>query len=86
MATQKHMGRGELIDRLAAQVGSRDMAVGILQKRGHLYPGTEKYTPEGEKRNRMTAEERAIDRASKTTGAKKSDLTYNQHTNRATRR
>ncbi len=86
MATMKHMGRGELIDRLAAQVGSRELAVGILQKRGHLYPGTEKYTPEGMKRNQMTAEERAIDRAAKATGAKKSDLTYNPRTNRATRR
>lgn len=86
MATMKHMGRGELIERLAAQVGSRDLAVGILQKRGHLYPGTEKYTPEGMKRNRMTAEERALDRTTKATGAKKSDLTYNPHTNRATRR
>jgi len=86
MATQKHMGRGELIDRLAAQVGSRELAVGILQKRGHLYPGTEKYTHGGMIRNQMTAEERAIDRAAKATGANKSDLTYNPRTNRATRR
>ena len=86
MATTKHMGRGELIERLAAQVGSRDLAIGILQKRGHLYPGTEKYTPEGMKRNRMTAQERALDRTTKATGAKESDLVYNPHTNRATRR
>lgn len=86
MTTMKHMGRGELIDRLAAQVGSRKLAVDILQKRGHLYPGTEKYTPEGMKRNNMTAEERALDRATKATGTKKSDLVYNPHTNRATRR
>jgi hypothetical protein len=85
VATMKHMGRGELIDRLAAQVGSRELAIGILQKRGHLYPGTEKYTHGGMIRNQMTAEERAIDRAAKATGAKKSDLTYNPRTNRATR-
>ena len=31
MATQKHMGKNQLIDRLSAQVGSREMAIGILQ-------------------------------------------------------
>jgi hypothetical protein len=31
MATQKFMGRHQLIDRLAAQVGSRETAVAILQ-------------------------------------------------------
>jgi hypothetical protein len=86
MATTKHMGRGKLVERLAAQVGSRDMAVGILRKRGDLKQGSEQYTKKGEKRNRMTAEERALDRTSKTTGAKKSDLVYNPKTNRATRK
>ena len=38
--TQKFMGRNQLIDRLAAQVGDRARAVAILQDRGHLYPGT----------------------------------------------
>jgi hypothetical protein len=36
MTTQKFMGKNQLIDRLAAQVGNRDTAIGILQKRGHL--------------------------------------------------
>lgn len=86
MATMKHMGRNSLIDRLAAQVGSREMAVGILQKRGHLYPGSERLTPEGQKRNMMTAEERAIDRASKRANKPETLFEYNPTTNRATRR
>lgn len=86
MATTKFMGRNQLVDRLAAQVGSRDMAIGILQKRGHLYPGTEKLTPEGMARNTMTAKERALDRESRRSGKPTSELTYNPKTNRATRK
>ena len=86
MATTKFMGRNQLIDRLAAQVGSRDMAVGILQKRGHLYPGTEKLTPEGMARNHMTAKERALDREARRSGTPAKDLIYNPKTNRATRK
>lgn len=85
MATQKFMGRNNLIDRLTAQVGgNRAMAVGILQKRGQLKPGTEEFTPEGAARNRMTAEERAKDRAAKATGQPASAFTYDPKTNRAT--
>ena len=61
--TEKHMGRNQLIERLSAQVGNRDMAVSILQDRGMLLPGTETLTKKGMMRNSMTAEERAIDRA-----------------------
>ena len=40
MTTQKFMGRNQLIDRLAAQVGDRAKALAILEKRGHvLKPG-----------------------------------------------
>lgn len=56
MATQKFMGRNQLIDRLAAQVGNRDTAVKILQQRGHLKADGKTFTPEGAKRNAMTAE------------------------------
>jgi hypothetical protein len=86
MATQKHMGRNSLIDRLAAQVGSRELALGILEKRGHVYPGTDKLTAAGRARDRMTAEERALDRASKSSGTPTKELKYNPRTNRATRR
>ena len=82
MATQKHMGRYDLIDRLAAQVGNKDTAIEILKKRGHLNKEGS-YTAEGMKRNAMTAEERAKDRASKKTGKPQSAFKYNSKTNMA---
>ena len=82
--TEKHMGRNQLIERLSAQVGNRDMAVRILQDRGMLLPGTETLTKKGMIRNSMTAEERAIDRAATRSGRSESDYVYNSTTNRAT--
>ena len=82
MATQKHMGRNQLIERLTAQVGNKDTAIEILKKRGHLDKNGE-YTVEGLKRSRMTAEERAKDRASKKTGKPKSAFNYNPKSNMA---
>jgi hypothetical protein len=81
MATQKFMGRGQLLERLTAQVGDRKLAIGILQKRGHLKADGKTYTEEGIKRNSMTAEERAKDRASKSTGRPKGDFKYKPSTN-----
>ncbi len=81
---QKHTGRNDLIDRLASQVGSRDMAVGILRDRGQMEKDSEKLTAAGEARNRMTAEERAKDRASKLSGKPTSKYNYSLKTNRAT--
>lgn len=88
MATQKFMGKNQLIDRLAAQVGDRGMAIGILQKRGQLKADGKTLTPSGQARDNMTAEERAKDRAVKRTKATDTatDFTYNPRTNRATRR
>ena len=83
METQAHMGRGSLIKRLAAQVGSKSFAIALLKKRGDLTPSGE-LTAKGRKRDAMTAEERAIDRASKQSGRSASDYTYNPTTNRAT--
>ena len=82
MATQKFMGRNELIKRLSAQVGSEAQATEILKKRGDMYSNG-KLTPKGEARNRMTAEERAKDRAAKATGKPTSAFTYNPRTNTA---
>ena len=79
MATQKAMGKGQLIDRLSAQVGSRAMAIGILKKRGDLKADGKTLTAHGKKRNAMTA---AKDRASKATGKPASSFTYNASTNR----
>lgn len=86
MTTQKFMGKNQLVDRLAAQVGSREMAIGILQKRGQMHPGTETLTAAGQARNAMSAEERAKDRASKATGKKPAAFKYDPKTNRATQK
>ena len=83
METQAHMGRNSLIDRLSAQVGSKSFAIALLKKRGDLTPSGE-LTAKGMQRNRMTAEERAIDRASKQSGREASEYTYDPTTNRAT--
>lgn len=84
MGTSKFMGSNSLIDRLAAQVGSREMAIGLLRKRGQMEANSEKLTPAGEARNKMTAEERAKDRASKLSGKPAKAYAYNPTTNRAT--
>jgi hypothetical protein len=86
MTTQKFMGKNQLIDRLAAQVGDRDVAIGILQKRGHLAPDGKTLTAEGRRRDAMTAEQRAIDRATKRTSRKADEFKYDPKTNRATLR
>jgi len=77
------MGRNSLIDRLSAQVGSKSFAISLLKKRGDLTPSGE-LTAKGMQRNKMTAEERAIDRASKESGKPASDYSYDPTTNRAT--
>jgi len=81
--TQAHMGKNELVDRLAAQVGDKGMAIGLLKKRGHMNDDGE-LTAAGKKRDAMTAEERAKDRAAKATGKPVSKFKYNPKTNRAT--
>ena len=83
MATQKFMGKGQLIDRLAAQVGNKELAIKILQDRGQLKADGKTFTAEGAKRNAMTAEERAIDRATKKSGKPKTAYTYSPKTNTA---
>ena len=82
MATQKAMGKGQLIDRLTAQVGSRSLAINILKKRGDIKADGKTLTVHGKKRNAMTAEQRAKDRASKETGLPPGSFIYNASTNR----
>ena len=77
MIVEPFSGRGQLIERLAWQVGSLKAALTILQQRGHL-DGQGHLTPEGQRRNQMTAEERARDRAGGAPGS------YNPRTNRIT--
>ena len=86
METQKFMGKGQLINRLTAQVGSKEKAIRILQQRGHLMKDGKTLTPEGKKRDAMTAEERSKDRESKRTGDPASHFKYNPITNTSTRK
>lgn len=84
VTTQEHMGRFSLLKRLTAQIGGDEaVAKKILIQRGHIREdGT--LTPEGFARDRMTAEERAKDRAVKLSkGGKVKDYVYNPATNRA---
>lgn len=85
MATQRFMGRNQLLDRLTAQVGDEGLARAILIDRGHM-TASGKLTAEGQRRNAMTAEERAIDRAAKRSGRSVADFEYDPRTNRATLR
>ena len=78
------MGPNSLIDRLTAQVGSRETAIKLLRSRGQMELDSEKLTPAGEARNKMTAEERAKDRAATRSGKPATAYTYNPETNRAT--
>jgi hypothetical protein len=80
MTTQQFMGKGQLIDRLTAQVGSRELALSILEKRGHV-DAKGNLTAAGLERDAMTAEQRAKDRASKRTGKPPSAFSYNPKTN-----
>lgn len=81
--SQKYMGRNQLVNRLASQVGSLQKAKSILISRGDMKKdGT--LTEKGQKRNEMTAGERAIDRAARQSKRKQSEYKYNPITNRAT--
>lgn len=84
MSTQKFLGSHSLIKRLTAQVGSKELALKILEERGHVKPGTEQLTPAGAARDAMTAAERAKDRSSSASGKPASHYKYNPRTNRAT--
>jgi len=85
VVTRAHIGAHELLPRLTAQVGSEGLARALLIGRGDMKPNGN-LTAKGKKRDAMTAEERAIDRASKKSGKPKSDYKYNPHTNAATLR
>jgi len=82
--SQRFTGRGQLINRLASQVGSHKLAVGLLIKRGDLKPDGKTFTAQGAKKNSMTASERAVARAVKESKHKASEYDYNKITNRAT--
>jgi len=85
MKTLEYTGSGQLIDRLASQVGSKKNAIYLLQKRGHLMPDGKTFTEEGMRRNSMTASERAVDRASKRLGVGSENFDYDVLNNKAKR-
>ena len=75
-----------LVDRLSAQTGDRDLALRLLRKRGHVCKDSEELTPAGERRDKMGAAGRAIDRATGGDSSKRKDYRYNTRTNRATKK
>ena len=74
------MGSGQLVNRLTAQVRDKGFAIALLKKRGDMNPDGS-LSAKGESRNRMTAKERALDRADETSAS----ATYNPKTNRVTK-
>lgn len=83
MQTTKFMGKNKLVKRLSAQVGSESLAKNLLKKRGDMKDdGT--LTAKGKARDKMTASQRAKDRAAKSSGKPVKDFTYDKNTNRAT--
>jgi hypothetical protein len=70
--TQKFMGKHQLVNRLAAQTGSKGMAIGLLKQRGQMN-SSGALTAKGKARDAMTAAERAKDRS----GGKYYDPTTN---------
>jgi hypothetical protein len=93
MATQKFMGKGVLLERLTEQMRTQKnppkdpeaTARAVLTARGML-DNKGDYTDKGKERSNMTAEERALDRASKRTGDPKTAFKYNAKTNLALRK
>ena len=83
MVTRAHVGPHELLPRLAAQVGSEGLARALLIKRGDMQHNG-KLTAKGKKRDAMTAEERAVDRAARASGKPPRNYKYSPTTNRAT--
>ena len=49
MATQKFMGKNQLVDRLAAQVGDKEFAIRLLQKNKQLRKDGKTLTTKGKK-------------------------------------
>jgi hypothetical protein len=70
-----------LVTRLTRQIGNKKYdahaeAVAILRDRGHMYQNSEKLTKEGERRQAMGPDGRAIDRAARASGRPESDFKY----------
>ncbi|MEE8317938.1 MAG: hypothetical protein V3S13_03410 [Candidatus Omnitrophota bacterium] len=69
-----------LLERLAHQVGSVSLAKNLLIERGHMNADGS-LTQEGEERDKMGAEGRALERHVKRYGGEESDYEYDPETN-----
>lgn len=82
----------KILERLVSQLQSKGkdkksayaIATSALQKSGNLKKGSQKATPKGTRRGKMTPAARAKDRASKKSKRSKKEYKYNSKTNRAT--
>ena len=80
----------KIVERLVSQLTTNGMdkkkayavAVSQMKKAGNI-DSKGKETAQGKKRGNMTPSERAIDRAVKSRGGKKSDYSYNKKNNTA---
>jgi len=81
-----------LLDRLTGQLKTqgyqypRSTAISFLRKQGSMEQDSLELTDQGLKRQIMSPEERAIDRAASKSGRDPEDYEYNPETNRATLR
>jgi hypothetical protein len=73
-----------ILKRLSQQVGSKEMATRLLEKRKQMKDG--KLTALGKKREALGRDGRANDRAAKYNGGKPSDYKYNPKTNTSTKK
>jgi hypothetical protein len=86
------MAEPPILTRLKQQLRTKGMAPGMaaavaiktLQNSGSLKKGSTKATPQGNKRSKMGAAGRAIDRAAKASGHEAHQFRYSKMTNRAT--
>ena len=83
-----------LLERLSEQMRTqknppqdpRAAAIEVLQQRGHMASDGKTLTEAGARRDAMTAQERAKDRAVKRFGGSTKDFTYRSKTNTAQRK
>lgn len=86
------MDKPKILIRLTSQLrekGDKNAfvnALGILRKHGVIEPNSLKLTEKGIERDRMSAEERAIERRVQKSNNDKEDYSYDPKTNQATLR
>jgi hypothetical protein len=74
---------GQLKAKGKSDKAAHAIAISALRKSGNLKKGSTEPTAKGKRRGKMTAGERAKDRAAKLSGRKTSEYKYNQRNNTA---